>query len=111
MRAILRVGTSIKDNLIRVGSGKMLLQNFLYLVDVKDALPGTFSKSNSPPNHCEQSELLIDAASAKILPASDSEHRPRRGGVRLLTDILPASDSKLRHACFKKTPPRFLLSG
>ena len=33
-------------------------------------------------NSCERSELLINAASAKILPASDSEHRPRRGGVR-----------------------------
>ena len=31
----------------------------------------------------KRSELLIDAASAEILPASDSEHRPRRGGVRL----------------------------
>ena len=35
-------------------------------------------------NSCERSELLINAASAKILPAaSDGEHRPRRGGVRL----------------------------
>ena len=31
----------------------------------------------------ERSELLIDAASVKILPARDSEHRPRRGGVHL----------------------------
>ena len=33
--------------------------------------------------YCERSELLIDAASVKILSASDSEHRPRRGRVRL----------------------------
>ena len=33
--------------------------------------------------YCERSEFLVYAASAKILPASDSEHRPRRGGVRL----------------------------
>ena len=33
--------------------------------------------------YCERSELLIDAASAKIFPASDSEHRPCRGRVRL----------------------------
>ena len=32
---------------------------------------------------CKRSELRIDATSAKILPASDSEYCSRRGGVRL----------------------------
>ena len=54
--------------------------------------------------YCERREFLIDAASAKILPASDSEHRPRRGGVRLGYRDLPSSDNELRSRVFQRGP-------
>ena len=58
---------------------------------------------------CERSELLINAASAKVLPACDSEHRSRRGGVRLAYRDPSRAIASSVYACFKEAPPLFFL--